>query len=300
MNQKAVEIQSFKVSTAVNCFMGIAGLVVYFMTGLNALLLDGVFSLIAFVSSLVGYFISQYSHKKTKSFPYGLYFLEPLYAVFKSIATLTLLLVTLVDTSKTALHYWLTGNGELMETGPVIPYTILMVIICFSLSYYNRRQNARIGNLSTMIAAESKGNFVDGVISAGVGIAIFMLYFVDVAGPLSFLHYTGDFFITVVLVLISYREPINALVYSFKELAQSQNQDESLQRQVQEIVADHLADPENDLTVMIFKQGMHLIIRLHLPNQHNQTLLDQLVASKDQVHTSLQENFERVRLEILL
>ena len=187
-----------------------------------------------------------------------------------------------------------------METGPVIPYTILMVIICFSLSYYNRRQNAKIGNLSTMIAAESKGNFVDGVISAGVGIAIFMLYFVDVAGPLSFLHYTGDFFITVVLVLISYREPINALVYSFKELAQSQNQDESLQRQVQEIVADHLADPENDLTVMIFKQGMHLIIRLHLPNQHNQTLLDQLVASKDQVHTSLQENFERVRLEILL
>lgn len=252
MNQKAVEIQAFKVSTAVNCFMGIAGLVVYFMTGINALLLDGVFSLIAFVSSLAGYFISQYSHKKTKSFSYGLYFLEPLYAVFKSIATLTLLLVILVDTSKTALHYWLTGNGELMETGPVIPYTILM------------------------------------------------LYFVDVAGPLGFLHYTGDFFITVVLVLISYREPFNALVYSFKELAQSQNQDETLQRQVQEIVADHLADPENDLTIMIFKQGMHLIIHLHLPNQHNSTLLDQLVASKDQVYTSLQENFERVRLEILL
>ena len=46
-------------SSIVNGLSGTAGLAVYIMTGLNALLLDGVFSLIAFVSSMVAFYISK-------------------------------------------------------------------------------------------------------------------------------------------------------------------------------------------------------------------------------------------------
>ena len=52
MNRKYIERQSLLVSVFVNFLIGMAGLLVYIVTNLNALLLDGVFSLIAFVSSL--------------------------------------------------------------------------------------------------------------------------------------------------------------------------------------------------------------------------------------------------------
>lgn len=87
MNHKKIERKSLIVSSIVNGLSGTAGLAVYIMTGLNALLLDGVFSLIAFVSSMVAFYISKNSHRKTTTFPQGLYFLEPLYAIMKSLAT---------------------------------------------------------------------------------------------------------------------------------------------------------------------------------------------------------------------
>ena len=85
MNKKIIERQSLLVSVFVNFIIGIAGLLVYIVTNLNALLLDGVFSLIAFVSSLAALFISKNSHRTTESFPNGMYFLEPLYGILKSI-----------------------------------------------------------------------------------------------------------------------------------------------------------------------------------------------------------------------
>ncbi|MGZ7154081.1 cation transporter, partial [Streptococcus pyogenes] len=74
-----------------NLINGLAGILIYIVTDLNALLLDGVFTLIAFVSSIAALFISKNSHRTTENFPNGMYFLEPLYGILKSIATLMLL-----------------------------------------------------------------------------------------------------------------------------------------------------------------------------------------------------------------
>ncbi|CAM2931266.1 Co/Zn/Cd cation transporter [Streptococcus acidominimus] len=96
MNQKRVERQSLIVSSIGNFIIGLAGLVVYIITDLNALLLDGVFSLIAFVSTLSAVFISKNSHRKTETFPNGMYFLEPLYGILSSPFWRQVLLLTLI------------------------------------------------------------------------------------------------------------------------------------------------------------------------------------------------------------
>ena len=57
MNRKYIERQSLLVSVFINFIIGMAGLLVYIVTNLNALLLDGVFSLIAFVSSLAALYM---------------------------------------------------------------------------------------------------------------------------------------------------------------------------------------------------------------------------------------------------
>lgn len=143
MNQKYIETRSLIVSSIMNFIIGMAGVVVYIVTDLNFLLLDSAVSLIAFISSLVAYRISQNSHKKTEVFPKGLHFLEPLYALFRSLITIGILIITLLETSASAYAYFVHGEGFPIETGIVLPYSVVMIFLCYGLYFYNRTMNKK-------------------------------------------------------------------------------------------------------------------------------------------------------------
>ncbi len=122
-----------------------------------------------------------------------MHFLEPFYGILKSIATLMLLFMALLQGSATAFAYFVHGEGESIMTGPVLPYAIVTGLACFLLYHYNTQQNQRIHNMSTMIRAESKANLIDGTISLGIAATVLGLSLVDIKGSFGFLHYTGDF-----------------------------------------------------------------------------------------------------------
>lgn len=297
MNQKTIERQSLFVSTICNFIIGICGLLVYIITDLNSLLLDGVFSFIGFVSSVAALYISKNSHRRTVNFPNGMYFLEPLYGVLKSIATLMLLVITLLETSATAYAYFVNGEGQPMVTGPVLPYTICMVILCFGLGFYNRRQNQKIGGMSTMIEAESRGNFIDGLISAGVGIAIVALSLVDINSPLGFLYYTGDFFVTLILVIFSIKEPLTILAYSFREFARSTVQNDAIKERVLSVFHQVVPNYEDKVDILIFKQGTHIKVKVHILSIDNLETIDLMAQSKASLLNELRKEFEHLQLE---
>ena len=297
MNRKYIERQSLLVSVFVNFLIGMAGLLVYIVTNLNALLLDGVFSLIAFVSSLAALYISKNSHRTTESFPNGMYFLEPLYGILKSIATLLLLVITLLETSASAYAYFVHQEGQAMVTGPVLPYTIAMVLLCFGLGAYNSNQNRKINHMSTMLAAESRGNYIDGLISAGVGVAIIALSLVDIQGPLGFLHYTGDFFITLILVMISLKEPISVLANSFKEFARSTIQGNHIHDKVLEIFHQVLNSQTDKLDILVFKQGMYIKVKIYILTPDDAQLIENLATKKSQFIDLLEQEFDHCSLE---
>ncbi|MGT2832785.1 cation transporter [Streptococcus halotolerans] len=297
MTQKQVERQSLIVSTIGNFIIGLSGLIIYIVTDLNALLLDGVFSLIAFISTLAAVFISSNSHRKTTTFPNGMYFLEPLYGILKSIATFMLLIITLLETSAAAYAYFIHGKGDVVETNLVLPYTITMVILCFGLGFYNRQKNHQINNLSTIIAAESKGNFIDGLISAGVGIAILLLTVIPIESKLGFLHYTADFFITLILVIFSYKEPLAVLTDSFKEFTQSPIRNKQIVPLIHDIFQTHFNKQYHGLDISIYKQGTHINIRVHIIDPTDLNLISHSVNLKPLILEDLQHSFEFVTIE---
>ncbi|MDW8750629.1 cation transporter [Streptococcus suis] len=298
MDPKKIEVRSLTISALVNGLSGLAGLAVYIMTDLNALLLDSVFSLIAFVSSLVAFYISKNSHRKTATFPQGLHFLEPLYAIMKSLATLLLLVFAVLETSATAFAYFVHGIGHQMTTGPVIPYTSIMLFVCFGLYGYNRYMNQKIGNISTIIAAEAKGNLIDGLISAAIGIAFLFLAFIPNKSPLDFLHYTGDFFVTLALALISFKEPLTLLISSFKELAHGTVHLPEIQECLYEILEQYLEETE-DVDIHIYKQGMQVKIKIHLQDVEHD-IMRQLVAKKPHILDTLKQYHEYITVEYAL
>lgn len=296
MNPKKIEARSLSISAIVNGLSGLAGLAVYIMTDLNALLLDGVFSLIAFISSLVAFYISKNSHRKTPTFPQGLYFLEPLYAIMKSLATLLLLIFAVLETAATAFAYLVHGYGHQMTTGPVLPYTTIMFFVCFGLYAYNRFMNQKIGNISTIVAAEAKGNLIDGLISAAIGVAFLFLKFIPDNSPLDFLHYTGDFFVTLILAIISFNAPLQLLITSFKELAHGTIQAPDLREAVDNLLAPYLEDERDNLDIHIFKQGMQLKVKIHL-HQASPALMKELQNNKQEVLYQLRQHHQYITIE---
>ena len=135
---------------------------------------------------------------------------------------------SVISTAVSAYQYFSKGIGTPMHIGPVFPYAIVMVIICFSLGFFHQHQNRKINGCSTILTAESKSNFVDGILSFGVGIAVIPLSVISIDGSLGFLHYTGDFFITTILVLFSIKEPIRVLIASFRELSGASTTDQEI------------------------------------------------------------------------
>lgn len=264
MTQKQIERKSLVVSCIVDLIMAAAGFGIFWITNIQALFLDGYFSLIAFCSCLAAFVISKISGKKTKNHPDGLYFLEPLYAIFKSILTLSLLIFSVTGTAKVAWNYFMHGIGEPLMVEPVIPYALIMLVMCFGLGFFNRSQNRKTNNASTILTAESKGNFVDGVLSLGVGLSALLIKLIDINGSLGFLHYTGDFFITVILVLFSLKEPINVLTDSFRELSGGAATNQEMKQTICQFVKTNLDGIVSLQKCEIYKIGMHIKICIYI------------------------------------
>ena len=190
--QKLLERKALIVGIVINVLQVLAGMAVFFMTGLKAMFLDFSFTAISVLSGMVAVYLSSRTVRTTERFPNGMFALEPIYAICKAIFTMSLLVYSLIDVCRVAYDYFVFGSGERIETGPVVIYEILTVIVCFSLYTYYRRSNRSIGDSSTMLTAECKSTLVDGSMSFGIGVVAIFLMLLPAGGPLDFLHYTGD------------------------------------------------------------------------------------------------------------
>lgn len=299
MNQKQIERKSLIVSSIVNLIIAGAGAWVFAVTHIQALFLDFFFSLIATISTVLAVMISKVSKKRTTSYPDGLYFLEPLYAILKALFTLSLLIISVVKTSTTAYEYFAHGTGSPMNIGPVLPYTISMVVLCFGLGFFNKAQNKKINNISTILTAETKSNFIDGLQSMGVGVAIVFLNFIDINDSLGFLHYTGDFVITVVLVLISLKQPIKVFISAFKELSGGTTVDKEIKSNINKVISINFANVTEKIISDIFKVGTHIKVRISFFDEINQDTLPELVKARQKTIDELRKTYDNFKVDLV-
>ncbi len=296
MTQKDIERKSLIVSSILNFIIAGAGIWVFAVTHIQALFLDCFFSFIAFISTIVAVVINKVSNKRTISFPDGLYFLEPLYAIFKSLLTLSLLVISVVGTAIPAYEYFVYGTGKPMNIGPVLPYTISMVILCFGLGFYNIIQNKKINHTSTILTAESKSNLIDGLQSLGIGVAVAFLYFVDVNGSLGFFYYTGDFFITFILALVSLKLPIKVLICAFRELLGGTTDDVIIKKNIDAIVDKYLNKIVKKKRCEIFKVGMHIKVRVSLQSKISHDVALELEKAREKIISDLKISYKSLEL----
>ena len=299
MQHKQIERKALGVGIIINILMVVAGAIVFFMTGLKAMFLDTTFTVISVVSGLVATYLSSRTVRTTERFPSGMFALEPIYAICKAIFTLSLLVFSFLDVAQVAWDYFVLGVGERASFGPVVIYQILTVATCFGLLMYYRRQNARIGDSSMMLRAEAQSTFVDGMISFGIGLAAVVLVLLPAGGPLDFLHYTGDFFITTVIVILAVKEPVEVLRDAFVELVGGVHDDDETNTFVEQAAQRHLpANTEYEKT-MIFKTGMNYTVDVYLAGTGESIDVADLVECKRSLERELKHRLHIVDVDLV-
>ena len=299
MQHKQIERKALGVGIIINILMVVAGAIVFFMTGLKAMFLDTTFTVISVVSGLVATYLSSRTVRTTERFPNGMFALEPIYAICKAIFTLSLLVFSFLDVAQVAWDYFVLGVGERASFGPVVIYQILTVATCFGLLMYYRRQNARIGDSSMMLRAEAQSTLVDGMISFGIGLAAVVLVLLPAGGALDFLHYTGDFFITTVIVILAVKEPVEVLRDAFVELVGGVHDDDETNTFVEQAAQRHLpANTEYEKT-MIFKTGMNYTVDVYLAGTGESIDVADLVECKRSLERELKHRLHIVDVDLV-
>ena len=202
----------------------------------------------------------------------------------------------MIITTIKAYNYFAYKVGSPINTEAVLPYSVCMVIICCGLGLYNKMQNKKINNISTILKIESKTNIIDGLQSLGIGIAVMLLYFVDINGKLGFLHYTGDFFMTSVLVLFSIKEPIKVLIDAFKELTYGTINDSVIGKNIGGVIDNNLDSILENKKYDIFKIGTKVKVRITILDILDNEIINKIVISRDRIVEILKGEYEDIEV----
>ncbi|MDD6847840.1 cation transporter [Bariatricus sp. HCP28S3_E4] len=289
LTQKQIENRALIVTTVVNAIITGAGIWMYFLTDLQMMFLDGFFSLIGLLSALAAVLISKVSKRSTKHYPHGLYFLEPLYAVFKSVLLIIMMVYAVVSSAQIAFNYFIHGEGQIMETAPLPLYGAVMAVLCLGLAFFNRSQYKKTNSTSTMLRAEAQTNLIDGLQSAAIGVAVLILQFIPLESTLGFLHYTGDFFVVTVLCIWSIKEPFVILFSAFRELTGGVTKEKA----VCDAVVNATELGEDCFTV--YKIGMK--IKVCIPVNEK---TESHIREKEKMLGTLRQNYESAEIEFVI
>jgi predicted Co/Zn/Cd cation transporter (cation efflux family) len=257
-----VESRALLVGTVINGAMGVAGLVVYLITDIQALLLDAAFTIIAVISGLVSIAISSTSSTRSQRYPYGRFALESLYMLAKSVLIIALMALTLWKVSVKAYDYWRYGTGEAMNIGPVIFYEIIMVTCGFMLYAYLQRRNHVLHDTSSLLDVEATNTRIDALMSGGIGVAALVVSQIPMDSPFAFLLYTGDFFITLVLTIFTVKDPLVMCGQAWAELSNGILTSGGMHLEISRIVGDMSPSKTTGHRCMVFRQGKGLRVAI--------------------------------------
>lgn len=299
MHQKRIEQQALKVGIIVNIVMVVAGFFVFFITGLKSMFLDASFTVISVISGGVAAYLSKKTVRVSERFPNGMFALEPIYAICKSIFTICLLLFSFLDVLRVAIDYFAYGEGERLSFGPVVIYQIAAVSVCLVLVWYYRARNRSIGDASLMLKAEANGTWIDGMISLGIGVVAVLLFFLPSGTPLDFLHYTGDFFITTIIVALTVKEPVVVLRDAFVELVGGTHDDEEISAFVTREVEAHLPARIVMEKLHVFKTGMNFDVDIFIGSTHGSVRMEELVGARRAIEKALEPKLHIVNVDFV-
>lgn len=202
-----------------NLFMAFAGILTAWLSRSDAMLVDGLYSAVNFVSAIAAARIgARVGLPPTKSRPWGHDFDEVLYVTFRSLVLIGILVFAAVVAGIKIWTFFSGGDVPELVFGPIVFYSVTIVAICLALAFNYHRAFRKTGKRSALLKTEARAALIDGALSVGAGAALLSLPFLEDT-PLGPYVPIGDAIIVLVLILAIIWQPLAAFRTTLADLA---------------------------------------------------------------------------------
>lgn len=198
-----------RLATFGNLFMAGAGVLAAAVSNSQAILLDGMFSLIGFTAAIIAQRVSKRAlAEPDRERPFGYALDESIFTTFRSLSLLGLVTFAIISALINIFRYISGVSPTPLNYAPMTIYFAVIGVTCFGLWLFHWNAWRSTGRKSDILRLESTSFAFDGAITAAAGIGLLGIqYFKD--GPLSVIAPIGDsiivLFLCVLAVLPYYR-----------------------------------------------------------------------------------------------
>lgn len=281
-------------STLASCLIGCVGIGFAILSGSQAIMLDGLFNLAFFVTSLITLKVASLMRRgDTIHFPFGYAFFEPLVNGFKGVLILGVSLMALAD----ALDSLFTG-GRMISPGLATVYGIFATTACTMVAYITYRTAKKSG--SPLLQTDASNWIVNTAISSAV-LLTFLSIFLIRGSALEHLIPYIDPALIVVLVVVSIFIPVRIAWKALMELL-NRTPSSDLQDKVEATIQKAVEDlPVQQLTVRVIQPGRSRMIAGHIVLSPEFALqsLEKLGKVKLKAYQMLQADYSNTTLDLI-
>lgn len=274
-------------------FVGCSGVVFYFLTGAEAILLDGLFNLTYFATGLFAMKVARLVLKgDDDEFPVGYGFFEPLVNGGKGVLMLGVTVMALVS----AMAALFSGGREI-DLGWAVVYAVMAATVCWTVALLIRTSAKKSG--SPLVEADAVNWIVNAAISTAV-LATLLVVFLIRGTSLKFLVSYVDPILVVILCTVTIGIPIRLAWSALMELLNRTPSPEVLAR-ARDLIEPAMENlPVESLAVRVIQPGRTRIVSAHVVLRANAEVglaeLDEVRARTD---AALKEEYPASVVDVL-
>ncbi len=218
-DRQRLEGRALNVGMFGNLFMATAGIVAAYLSHSQAILVDGLFSLIGFTAALLGKRVSRNAQRKPDKFrPYGYAGDEAIFTTFRSLSLLGLVIFAIANALFSIVGHF---NGEPQPElifAPMVSYFVIVGLTCLLLWYYHARAWAKTGKQSDVLRLEKKAAAFDGFITGAAAVGLLGVHILK-DGVLAPIAPIGDSVIVLLLCTTVIAQYFRDFIAGLGELA---------------------------------------------------------------------------------
>jgi cation diffusion facilitator family transporter len=252
-----IELFALKLSIVGTFFMAILGLTFALLTHSEAILLDGVFSLVLLVMSLITLAVAKLVvSPDSHQFQFGFAHFEPLWNTLRALIVLVICAFAFFAAIDDLLH-----GGRNLQFGLATIYSVIATLGCALIAFFMARYRHK--SQSSLVAIDAKAWFVDTIISCSILIGFIVIYFAKNTFLNEYLAYV-DPLLVAVIVLIVIPIPIKLLKENLREVFWLAP-DLGVQQEIKKRINDAIIDYDvSDVRIRLAKLGRYITLNAYI------------------------------------
>lgn len=239
-------------------FLAVLGFAVYAVTRVSATQLDGVISLINAAAAFIAARLAVTASKPADvDSPYGRLALENLYALFRSLMIMGVVIVGVVTNSIKVIDYLITREGSEPEFGVAAVYTAVCVLICFGLKWNHERNNRSVNGASSLLKVEATAAKMEAFISGGICASLLLVAVLPegtfLTSPTFDIKDIADSIIVLILCALLAGDPIRQIRLEFGRLSGRRADpelDDAVRAAIAAVSEEHAHELSHELTLV--------------------------------------------------